>query len=214
MDDIQKAIQGARAAQFGRIYGNFTNNEELNSDEDKITKAQDSDKEETKEDEVEKSDMMNALDGGSIKVSKTGKEIKKQVDEVLMPEYTANLAVQKSEADTKLEDCGTAPSKDPDTWWTNGIKIDCGYKIYDWDETYIPQNSGVGAETFSANDAKDKEVNLPADQEQANARRDYNDKVREICGTLVDIKACEILKELKDGSNYELTPRQVIAFCF
>lgn len=241
MDDIQKAIQGARAAQNNRIYGSFSNVQELISSDDKLNKgeeteklveenpfekavSEDEDSEEKKEDGkseeeesegVEKSDIMNSLDyGSSIKISKTGKEIKKQITEIVLPELNAELAVKKNEALEKLKDCGESPTKEPDTYWTSGIKMDCGFKIYDWDETYVPRKEGVSVDTLSAEDAKDKHVNVPENQEQADSRRCYNDTVRAVCNILVDIKACEILSSLKDGSEYELTPRQMTTFKF
>lgn len=240
MNDIQKAIQGARAAQVGRIYGGFSNAQEVTSDESKLTKgdeseqidgeenpfekaaSEDEEKEPEKEEEtekepseVEKSDIMNALDyGSSIKVSKTGKEIKKQITDVVLPELNAELAVKKNEANEKLKDCGSAPTKEPETYWTAGIKMDCGHKVYDWEETYVPRKEGVSVDTLSAEDAIDKHVNVPENQEQSNARRAYNDCVRAICNIMVDIKACEILGSLKDGTEYELTPRQMTTFKF
>lgn len=230
MNDIQKAIQGARAAQVGRIYGGFSNAQEVTSDESKLTKGGESEQidgeenpfekavsEETEKEpsEVEKSDIMNALDyGSSIKVSKTGKEIKKQITDVVLPELNAELAVKKNEANEKLKDCGSAPTKEPETYWTAGIKIDCGHKVYDWEETCVPRKEGVLVDTLSAEDAIDKHVNVPENQEQSNARRAYNDCVRAICNIMVDIKACEILGSLKDGTEYELTPRQMTTFKF
>lgn len=222
MDEISKAIQGARAAQRGRIYGSFSNLAQVMTDDDAIAKAQGTGEVEenpfekaAKEAELEKSDIMDAMSyQGNIKVHKSGKEIKKQVDDVLLPEMTATLAVKEAEATKKLADCGGAPTREPDKWWTDGIKMDCGFKIYDWDETYVPNNDGRVVDSFSAEDAAEKKGNMPENQEQANCRREYNDIVRAICNIKVDIKACEILKELKDGTEYELSPRQVLALRF
>lgn len=220
MDDITKAIQGARAEQRGRIALGFSNISSVMADEDTLRKGEEVDEnpfeKAAKEAEMEKSDIMDALSyQGDIKVSKTGKEIKEQVDSVLLPEMTANLAVKEAEATKKLKDCGDAPTKEPDRWWTDGIKMDCGYKIYDWDETYIPNNNdGRVMSSLSASDAEDKKGNVPENQEQANCRREYNDIVRAICNIKVDMKACEILKELKDGTEYELSPRQVLSLRF
>lgn len=226
MDEISKAIQGARAAQRGRIYGSFSNVQELMSDEDAIRKGEEVADDENpfnkaaEEADVEKSDVMDALSyQGDIKVTKTGKEIKDQVDTVLLPAMTADLAVKEAEADKKLKDCGTAPSRDPDKWWTDGIKMDCGYKIYYWDETYVPKNDGGKmmsslSDEDEDEDANDKKGNVPENQEQANCRREYNDIVRAICNIKVDIKVCEILKTLADEKEFELSPRQVLALRF
>lgn len=222
MNDIEKAIKGARAAQVGRIYGSFSNVQEVMADEDSIRKGEEVSEENpfekaAAEADMEKSDVMDALSyQGDIKVSKTGKEIKDQVDTVLLPAMTADLAVKETEAEKKLKDCGQAPTKDPDKWWTDGIKMDCGYKVYDWEETYVPNNDGGGKmmSSLSAEDANDKKGNVPENQEQANCRREYNDIVRAICNIKVDIKACEILKTLKDEKQFELSPRQVLALRF
>lgn len=221
MDEISKAIQGARAAQRGRIMGSFSNFQEVTADDDAIRKGEEVSEENpfdkaAEEADVEKSDVMDALSyQGDIKVSKTGKEIKDQVDTVLLPAMTADLAVKEAEADKKLKDCGTAPTKDLDKWWTDGIKMDCGYKIYDWEETYVPNNDGGKMmSSLSASDAEDKKGNVPENQEQATCRREYNDIVRAICNIKVDIKACEILKTLADNKEFELSPRQVLALRF
>lgn len=221
MDEISKAIQGARAAQRGRIMGSFSNFQEVTADDDAIRKGEEVSEENpfdkaAEEADVEKSDVMDALSyQGDIKLSKTGKEIKDQVDTVLLPAMTADLAVKEAEADKKLKDCGTAPTKDPDKWWTDGIKMDCGYKIYDWEETYVPNNDGGKMmSSLSASDAEDKKGNVPENQEQATCRREYNDIVRAICNIKVDIKACEILKTLADNKEFELSPRQVLALRF
>lgn len=221
MDEISKAIQGARAAQRGRIMGSFSNFQEVTADDDAIRKGEEVSEENpfdkaAEEADVEKSDVMDALSyQGDIKVSKTGKEIKDQVDTVLLPAMTADLAVKEAEADKKLKDCGTAPTKDLDKWWTDGIKMDCGYKIYDWEETYVPNNDGGKMmSSLSASDAEDKKGNVPENQEQATCRREYNDIVRAICNIKVDIKACEILKTLADNKEFELSPCQVLALRF
>lgn len=222
MNDIEKAIKGARAAQVGRIYGSFSNVQEVMADEDSIRKGEEVSEENpfekaAAEADMEKSDVMDALSyQGDIKVSKTGKEIKDQVDTVLLPAMTADLAVKEAEAEKKLKDCGQAPTKDPDKWWTDGIKMDCGYKVYDWEETYVPNNDRGGKmmSSLSAEDANDKKGNVPENQEQANCRREYNDIVRAICNIKVDIKACEILKTIKDEKQFELSPRQVLALRF
>lgn len=207
MNDIEKAIKAARAAQVGRIYGTFQNAEEVTVDENRIQKADDG--------EVEKSDIMNALSyQGEIKVSKTGKEIKQQVDNVLLPVLNAKLAVKEEEATKKLADCGDVPTRDVDPWWTGDVKMDVGYKVYSWDETYYNEERANDSVAGFIGREKKKEFNCPESEEEADCRRCYNDIVRAICNIKADIKACEILKELKDGTTYDLTPRQVLALRF
>ena len=182
MNDIEKAIKDARAAQVGRIYGTFQNAKEVTVDENGIQKADDG--------EVEKSDIMNALSyQGEIKVSKTGKEIKQQVDDVLLPDLNAKLAVKEEEATKKLADCGDAPTRDVDPWRTGDVKMDVGYKVYSWDETYYNEEKANDSVAGSlSGDEKKKEFNCPESKEEADCRRCYNDIVRAICNIKVDIK--------------------------
>ena len=239
MDEIQKAIQAAQAERRLHIAGCFSNAADLKESPEDIHKAEDGNEEETAEEteevskaeeteteetaesaednveeETEKSDIMYALGNGNIKVTKTGKEIKDQVDSVLLPELNAALAAKEVEATTKLGECGNAPTKDPDTWWTGDVKMDVGFKVYDWREREWCQNDGRMYPTLSASDEAEKKGNCPTSAAEAKAREEYNELVRCICNIKVDIKACEILKTLKDNTQYELTPRQVITLKF
>lgn len=210
MNEIEKAIKSARAAQAGRIFGSFEDKEEV--DKQSLSKGEE---DEIEGNPLEKSDIMDSLNYNSeIKVSKTGKEIKEQVDNVIMPELTSNLAVAKNEADEKLKDCGLAPTRNVENYWTDNIKIDCGYKMYCWDETRISKNDGNIVNSLSAEDAASKKGNYPENEAQSLAREQYNEAIRKICNILVDIKACEVLKTLKDETKFELSPRQVITFKF
>lgn len=244
MDEIKKAIQDARASRIGHIYGQFSNVAEIQESETAIKKADDAeepveteeideskeketdaednaekavetDEETSEEDSAEKSDIMYALSGGNIKVSKTGKQIKEQVDNVILPELNATLAVKENEATEKLKECGQAPTACVPTWWTGDVKMDVGYKFYEWRETEWckPENQRMYA-TLSANDEAEKKGNCPTSEGEAIARCAYNEIVRCICNIKVDIKACEILKTLKDTTEYELTPRQVLTLKF
>ena len=164
--------------------------------------------------ETEKSDIMYALGNGNIEITKSGKEIKEQVESVLLPELNTNLAVKEAEATEKLGECGAAPTSDPDPWWTGDVKMDVGYKIYGWREIDFCKTESRVYDSLSASDEAEKKGNCPTSEAEAKARREYNDIVCAICNIRVDIKACEILKELKDNTQYKLTPRQVIALKF
>ena len=244
MDEIKKAIQDVRASRIGHMYGQFSNVAEIQESETAIKKADDveepgetedidegkeketdaednaekaveTDEETSEEDSAEKSDIMYALSSENIKVSKTGKQIKEQVDNVILPELNATLAVKENEATEKLKECGQAPTACIPTWWTGDVKMDVGYKFYDWRETEFckPENQRMYA-TLSANDEAEKKGNCPTSEGEAIARCAYNEIVRCICNIKVDIKTCEILKTLKDNTEYELTPRQVLTLKF
>lgn len=193
--------------------------EEEKDDEEKEEEKEAEEKETEESDEAdggetEKSDIMYALGNGNIEITKSGKEIKEQVESVLLPELNANLAVKEAEAIEKLGECGTAPTSDPDPWWTGDVKMDVGYKIYDWREMDFCKPESRMYDSLSASDEAEKKGNCLTSEAEAKARREYNDIVRAICNIRVDIKACEILKELKDSTQYKLTPRQVITLKF
>jgi hypothetical protein len=207
-NSIEKSIHAAQALRINQIYNNFSNAAEVSQDEDRLNKGED--------DELEKGELLDTLNYDSkIKVVKTGKEIKAQVASTVHPDLEARLTQAETDATDKLGDCGNAPTHPVDPWWTRGIRgIDAGYKIYDWRETYIPTNdNGIGI-ADSVSTGKQKEVDIPTDQDEATARSQYNDLVRQICDIKVDLKACDIISQLNDKTRYELTPKQVLVFGF
>lgn len=244
MDDIRKAILGARANQVNRIMGSISNSQEVLNDESGIAKAKEAEseeemtaekpsekeaeeeedgqeeadgKKEEQEEETEKAHIMDALGyGNDIKVTKSGKEIKAQVKDVLIPKLNAELEKYKGDADAKLALCGNAPTKTPAPWWTGETEIDVPYKVYDWRETVVENamDGRISYDTLSAEDAATKRGNVPENAEQAQARNEYNEAVRMVCNVLVDLKACDILLSLQDGKEYELIPRQVLTLGF
>ena len=241
-DEIRDAIMSARAAHMQLIQKSFSNSDDVLIDEDTVSKAQedelflkatdpeDFDKEEVKDKDndegeedveeaqdadVEKSDIAVALSSSDApKVVRTGKEIKEHLTDNVIPKLTSELAVKQQLANQLLGNCGIAPTHEPYKWWTEGIEIDCNYKVYDYGETECCSNCGIMQATLSAQDAADKKGNCPETPEQAQCRRDYNDVVRYICNIMVDIKTCEIMQGLKDNEEYELNARQVIALDF
>jgi len=148
----------------------------------------------------------------NLKVSKTGKEIKEQVNSKLLPNLQTTLELKEGEADDLLENCGKAPTKDVDSYWIDNMKIKCSLKVYDWNELYVNNDSSISS-SLSAEDAKNNQ-NFPENESQSESRRKYNDIVRNICSIKLDIKACEILQGLKDSKSYDLPPRQIISLEF
>jgi len=227
--EINEVFKKHREQQNHRIVHSMSNYGEV---EESFQKGQESDqlKQNGSEDEdenpfnkaaeeadsnIEKSDLLHALDyGNNLKFSKSGKEIKEQVQNVLLPELNAKLQVKKAEADAALQHTGAAPTKEVSTWWTGDIKMDVGYKVYDWEETCCKTNDNSMVASLSATQAEAVKGNCPVNDAEAVARREYNDKVRCVCEVLVDLKACEILNNLNDGTEYELTPRQLVIFKF
>lgn len=168
---------------------------------------------------IEKSDIMNALSdyNTKLKFKKTGKEIKEQLQNVVLPELNANLSTAKQEADELLAECGTAPSHDVPEYWTGELHIEMPYKYYEWDETRVPENSNANIIASFSPDSYQKRCckNAPASQDEAEARCKYNEQVRKIANISTDIKACEIVsKNLKDNESVELSVRQLVSFKF
>lgn len=201
-----KSIRAAMNVRSQRIY-NVCGGET----EERIQKAK-----ETTVDDIEKSDVMNAIQySGNIQITKTGKEIKESVQNILLPELNAQLEEKKTAADSLLEDCGDAPTHNTNPWWTDDLRIEVPYKIYDWQETEYndrSQTSVVGSLSAEHSEKVEKKYNFAKSVEEAEARRKYNDEVRAIANIIVDLKACEILLQLKDNKEYALTPKQLATF--
>lgn len=169
--------------------------------------------------EIEKSDIMDAISYGggnsNFGIKKTGKEIKEQIKNTILPTKQAELATKKFEADKLLAECGTAPTKDICRWWTNNIKMEVGYKTYNWEECRMKTQGDYVCDTISWEQDESPKCNCCETEEQCKARREYNEVVEIICRILVDIKACEILtKNLGDEDSITLTPQQLVVFQF
>lgn len=201
-----KSIRAAMNVRSQRIY-NVCGGET----EERIQKA-----EETTVDDIEKSDIMNAIQyGGNIQITKTGKEIKESVQNILIPELNAQLEEKKTAADNLLEDCGDAPRHSTNPWWTDDLRIEVPYKIYEWNEMEYndrSQTSVMGSLSAEHSAKVDKKYNFSKSVEEAEARRKYNEEVRAISNILVDLRACEILLQIKDNKEYALTPKQLATF--
>ena len=206
MDDVMKSIRAAMNVRSQRIY-NVCGGET----EERIQKAK-----ETTVDDIEKSDVMNAIQySGNIQITKTGKEIKESVQNILLPELNAQLEEKKTAADSLLEDCGDAPTYNTNPWWTDDLRIEVPYKIYEWNEMEYndrSQTSVMGSLSAEHSAKVDKKYNFAKSVEEAEARRKYNEEVRAIANIIVDLKACEILLQLKDNKEYALTPKQLATF--
>lgn len=223
--NVQGTIKNFQESRKNNILKGFTNLEVEETVEKAEEEVEDNPFEEiikAEEQEIEKSDVYEAIaghNGESIKISKTGAEIKEHIKTVLLPAMNSELENCERKADDLLEETGDAPKKEVDRWWTREMRIAVPYRIYDWDETYFSKDnkSGMIADSLSAEHLAEKKSNLknyPATEEQAAARQKYNEAVRNICNVLIDIKACEVLEKIDDTKTFELTPQQVWAFRF
>jgi hypothetical protein len=206
-NDVEKRRRQIQANIMKSIQGDIAGNGDddfVKADASDLKKASDV------EEELQKSDVMNALDyQENIKISKTGKEIKNQI-KTLLEDKKEKLEERKLELTDALDDTGEAPTHEADNWWKDNIRLVVPYPVYSWEECrfYAPNVNSVFDSERTNN------VNSAESKEQAAARERYNDIVRGICGLLADIKACEVLNNLEDRTKYDLTPRQAIALNF
>lgn len=161
--------------------------------------------------EIEKSDIMNAISYDSnIKFGKLGKEIKAKLKADILPPLNAKLQVLTAEIESKLEDCGGAPTETVPPWWTSEIKMDFPFRIFSWQACDLCEGPKVAGSLI----AGEEQENLVT-HEMRKCRQEYNDKVREYANVAIDIKACEILEtNLSDNERYQLSPRQLTVFGF
>ena len=178
----------------------------------------DDDAEKGKQNDIEKSDIMEAIAySGNIKVKKTGKEIKEQLNSVVIPAKIAVLEAKKAEANECLKDCGDAPTHDCDHWRCSQFHIEVPFKFYNWDEmrTKNCDQRVVDSLSYEHQEGVKPDFNCPKTKDEACARECYMEAVRAVCEIMVDLKACDLLvKNLQDNASIELTPQQVIAFQF
>lgn len=161
--------------------------------------------------EIEKSDIMNAIGYDSnIKFGKLGKEIKAKLKADILPPLNAKLQVLTAEIESKLEDCGGAPTETVPPWWTAEIKMDFPFRIFSWQACDLCEGPKVAGSLIAG-----EEQENPVTPEMRKCRQEYNDKVREYANVATDIKACEILEtNLSDNERYQLSPRQLTVFGF
>ncbi len=176
-----------------------------------IEKAESGDSDVALQGEIEKSDIMNAISYDSnIKFGKLGKEIKAKLKADILPPLNAKLQVLTAEIESKLEDCGGAPTETVPPWWTAEIKMDFPFRIFSWQACDLCEGPKVAGSLIAG-----EEQENPVTPEMRKCRQEYNDKVREYANVATDIKACEILEtNLSDNERYQLSPRQLTVFGF
>lgn len=222
MENIRETILGARAERQEHMLKGFVPvGDETESDKvekgdnvfekmaDAIEKSHSNDAEEALQAEIEKSDIMNAIGGcdSNLKFSKLGKEIKAKLKADILPPLNAKAQVLAAEIESKLEECGGAPTESVPTWWTAEIKMELPFRIFSWKA----RDCGPGPELAGTLVNEEN----PVTPEICRCRDEYNEKVREYANVVTDIKACEILEtNLSDNERYQLSPRQLTVFGF
>lgn len=182
-------------------------------------------KEEIKE--INKSDIFDAMCEpvfeGSLSVEKTGKQIKDQVSNVIVPKLKLNYEEIISKLNNLLTLTGKSPTM-PIRYYK--IKLDLPYKEYDWSETQYHETTeeinGI-FDTFANSDDIGTEESTPEiifeknpalTQEQAQARCSYNENLRILREIAVDIKTAQVLLQFEDSKVYKLNINQSIALGF
>lgn len=198
-------------------YKKFKNKTEDSKNKSNARKAIDLDEkdgiEKDEKIDIEKSQLFDSISdyNNSIKFEKTGKEVKDQITNIVLPAKLADLKIEEANANTLLEDCGDKPARNVEQYWLEGLDISVPYFIYDYDELRECPSDNESV----SNSITPPTINYASNSDEITARRNYNDTVRQICSQIVDIVACNtILKNLKDNVKLSLTPRQMVAFQF
>lgn len=196
---------------------------------------------ESKPKEIDKSIIFEALNkntSGVMGFDKTGKEIKDQIMNIVIPDLKANYDEQIAEIEEIIPKIGTPPTED---FCCYRIKVDMPYKKYNWDEVNLPvivsdenpldsieekteENISYGKPAIFMNfanpDIEDSEemstdFNYPIDLDQSKARGVYNQLLNCLYDLLIDVQTCNILLgNLKDDSLYNLTIEQSAVLSF
>lgn len=180
----------------------------------KIGLLKNSDVDKAQDDELEKG-MSNEF-GYSFKVPKTGRDIKKQINDVVLPHLEVEIENTKNTISELLKCCGNAPNIEVPIWWTCDMKFDIPYKIYDWAETTYDSDSYKKDDfLFDSFSKQKRSIETAKSKEEAECRRKYNDAVRKYCDQTMDIKTSEILlNQISDSKEFELTLKQMNALRF
>lgn len=174
---------------------------------------------------------------GSLFIEKTGKEIKDQITNAILPIYRGMYDKITSKLNALLETTGLPPTQDIINY--NNIALELPYKEYTWKETCAPKScedkNNLVAEccgdecccceenTIFSNFGEvdiveeNKEVvkdNLALNKEQADARQKYNDTLYLLKDVSLDIKTLGVLMQFDDNKKYKLNTEQAIALKF
>ena len=166
--------------------------------------------------DVEKSDILYALNNYENKIvfKKKGSEIIEQINNVVLPQLTAELTAAESEANTLLSDCGEAPTHDVPEYWTGDLHIEIPFKVYAYgDETSYDTDKRYCDE--GVYNSVNKVCNPATTKEEACSRQSYNEQVRKVANIYTDIRTCEILaKNLNKNESITLSVRQLLSLKF
>lgn len=188
--------------------------------------------------EINKSDIFDAMREpvmpGVISIEKTGKEIKDQVNNVILPKLMANFEEQTKKLNNLLTLTGTPPEF-PIKYYK--VRLDLPFNEYTWEECHYYDhkeemlkgeentveegaifNNFADVEEEFESDIEDEDVyfekNYPVNVEQAEARCNYNENLHILMEIAVDIKAAQVLTQITEDNVYRLNVNQSIALGF
>lgn len=188
--------------------------------------------------EINKSDIFDAMREpvmpGVISIEKTGKEIKDQVNNVILPKLMANFEEQTKKLNNLLTLTGTPPEF-PIKYYK--VRLDLPFNEYTWEECHYCDhkdemlkeedesveegaifNNFADVEGEFESDIEDEDVyfekNYPVNIEQAEARCNYNENLHILMEIAVDIKAAQVLTQITEDNVYRLNVNQSIALGF
>lgn len=178
--------------------------------------------------EIQKSEIFGALRNynNPMSVKKTGKEIKEQINKIILP----YLFEKKEEIQKQLSDFLEAAIVKPTHPCWMKIQIDENefpYKKYDWEEVRWTEKAfghifkGFGDIDIEEEECCDGCENLPISpyypqsKEEAEARDKYNRLVDDFKDIIMDIKTANVLiNSLKDEDEYWLNIEQLVGLKF
>lgn len=179
--------------------------------------------------EIQKSEIFGALKNynNPMMVKKTGKEIKAQINDIILP----FLANKKKEIQTALSEfLSNAVVLPTNPCWMK-IKMDeteFPYKQYSWEEMNWSEKSfgqifkgfgdieiEEGCYDESCENVAKISPYYPQSKEEAEARQKYNILVEDFRDVIMDIKTANVLvNSLKDEDEYYLTVEQLVGLKF
>lgn len=180
--------------------------------------------------ELNKSEIFDAMRTNSEKdtlvVTKTGKQIKEQINKVVYPKLNSIQQDLANKLNDLLKLTGEAPKKPYIIYYP--VKIELPYNIYFWDEINYNEKSDTSTFNAFANVDSDEEIDaklddvtidgmkisFPKSKEQSEARMKYNNLLRDIENVIVDQKTLDILLQVKDDQTFKLNIQQMMALMF
>lgn len=174
--------------------------------------------------EINKSEIFGALKqyDNKIMFKKTGKEIKEQVEKVIIPFISNKMADIKVKLSYFLQNTNLIP-KQPVWCRLELTEEELPYKLYSWEETNYQEKSvdslfkGFGDCGCECDDAAENCCCEPycASSEIAESRKKYNCLVEDLRDLILDLKTANVLmSSLEENQDYWLNLEQLTALKF